>query len=41
MDFADANLLVDARPILAGRLLGSHRATNGGALLCCCDDPRY
>ena len=29
MDFADANLLVDARPILAGRLWGSHRATNG------------
>ena len=41
MDFADANLLVDARPILAGRLLGSHRATNGEKLLCCCDDPAY
>src|SRR2546423_751465 len=39
MDFADANLLVDARPILAGRLLGSHRATNGDYLLCCCDGP--
>src|SRR5207302_9850961 len=29
MDFADANLLVDTRPILGGRLLGSYWATNG------------
>jgi hypothetical protein len=39
MDFADANLLIDARAVLAGGLLGSHRATNGSKLLCCCDDP--
>src|ERR1051326_2928373 len=39
MDLAGANLLVDARPILAGRLWGSHRATNGKYLLCCCDGP--
>ena len=38
MDFADADLLVDARTVFAGRLWRSHRAANGSGLLCCCND---
>jgi hypothetical protein len=34
LDLADADLLVDARTLLGGRLRGSDRATNGSSLLC-------
>jgi hypothetical protein len=33
LDLADADLLVDARPLLGGGLRRSNRATNGGDLL--------
>jgi hypothetical protein len=36
LNLADADLLVDARPLLGGGLRRSNRATNGYALLCCC-----
>jgi hypothetical protein len=39
MHFANADLLVDARTVFAGRLLCSPWAANGLKLLCCCDDP--
>jgi hypothetical protein len=33
LDFANTDLLVDARAVLGGGLRGSHWATNGSALL--------
>ena len=39
LDLADADLLVDARPLLGSRLRGSDRTTNGFCLLCCCYSP--
>src|SRR5262245_12518570 len=38
MDFAGADLIVDAWPILLDRRRCSHGATNGRNLLCCCND---
>jgi hypothetical protein len=39
MDFANADLLVDARAILLDWRRGFNRATNGCDLLCCCTKP--
>jgi hypothetical protein len=36
LDLADADLLVDARPLLGGGLRRSDWTTNGCSLLCCC-----
>jgi hypothetical protein len=33
LDFANTDLLIDARAVLSGGLRGSHWATNGSALL--------
>src|SRR5215471_15103810 len=38
LNLADADLLVDARPLLGGGLRRSDWTTNGCSLLCCCDD---
>ena len=37
LDFANTDLLVDARAVLLDGRRGSHRATNGSALLGCCN----
>jgi hypothetical protein len=37
LDLANADVLVDARPILGGGLRQSDGATNGYDLLCYCD----
>jgi 2-hydroxychromene-2-carboxylate isomerase len=37
LDLADADLLVDARPLLGGGLRRSDWTTNGCSLLCCCE----
>jgi hypothetical protein len=39
MDFAGADLLIDARAVLLDWLRGFLRTTNGGDLLCCCNGP--
>jgi hypothetical protein len=39
LDLADADLLVDARPLLGGGLRRSDWATNGSSLLCRCNKP--
>jgi len=41
LNFADADLLVDARAFLRGGLRGSDWTTNGLALLCCCNEPAW
>jgi hypothetical protein len=38
LDLANADVLVDARPVLGGGLRQSDGATNGYDLLCGCDD---